>query len=159
MQQHVDPCITPWRATVAYVAAFLAGSVTIAAITCVTWLIENGYNASLDRHFFAATFLFPLFVAAIVSLTVLAPLLSPVYACCIVAIQKRGIRRRPAFIGLGTVFASMGWLVVSAYRCVISTCSLLPLSSTSHMSLAFVIEIVTVGAASGIACRSVLLSR
>jgi hypothetical protein len=73
MSQHVDPCITPWRATVAYVTAFLAGSVMIATINCVTWVVENDYTPSHVRHLFATIFLFPLLVAGIASLAVLAP--------------------------------------------------------------------------------------
>jgi hypothetical protein len=156
MSQDLDPPITPWRATVAYVTAFLAGSLVIATMTCVTWFIENDYLPSRDRHLFATTFLFPLLVAGIASLAVLAPLLSPIYALCILAIQKRLIRRWPAFIALGTVFASMGWLVLSAYYCVISNRPPLYLTSMSHIPLAPVIELVAVGAASGMACRYVL---
>ncbi|WP_321887284.1 hypothetical protein [Paraburkholderia bannensis] len=157
MPRHVDPRITPWRATVAYVAAFLAGSLAIAIITFVSWSIENGHSPLRDRHLFAATFLLPFLIANIVSLAVLAPLLSPIYALCILAIQKGGIRSWPAFIGLGTVFASMGWLVISAYHCSISTCATLSFASINHMTLAPVIEIVAIGVASGMACRSVLL--
>jgi hypothetical protein len=157
MSQHVDPRITPWRATVAYVAAFLAASLVTATITCVTWLIENGYTPSRDHHLFAATFLFPLLVASIVSLAVLAPILSPIYVFCIIAIQKGMIQRRVAFIALGTVFASMGWLVLFAYHCVISTCSPLSLASISHIPLVPVIELVAIGAVSGMACRCILL--
>jgi hypothetical protein len=156
MSKDVDPRITPWRATVAYVTAFLAGSLVIATMTCVTWFIENDYPPSHVRHLFATTFLFPLLVAGIASLAVLAPLLSPIYVLCILAIQKRLIRRWPAFIALGTVFASMGWLVISAYYCVISTCSTLSLTSMSRIPLAPAIELIAIGAASGMVCRCVL---
>jgi hypothetical protein len=105
------------------VAAFLAGCLAIATITFVSWLIENDYGPSRDRHLFGATFLFPLLVDGIVSVAVIAPLLSPIYALSIIAIQKKLIRRRLTFIAPGTVFASMGRLVLSAYHCVISNYS------------------------------------
>jgi hypothetical protein len=157
MQQLMHPRITLRRAIVAYIVAIFAGSLAVAAIFLVNWLRANGYNPSRDHHLFATTFLFPLLIAGIISRVGLAPILLPIYVFCIVAIQKWAIRSRLAFIGIGTVLSFVAWSAVSAYHCLRSTCSPITLASIAHIPLESVIGIVVIGAASGVACRSVLI--
>ncbi|WP_042298162.1 hypothetical protein [Paraburkholderia bannensis] len=141
----------------AYVAAFIAGSLTIATVTFVTWLIENGFNPSRDRHLFVATFIFPFLAAGVVSLAVLAPLLSPIYAFSIIAIQKW---LDPVLAGLHRSWHCLRHNGVDGdFHIPLRHFDLFPLSLTSisHIPLAPMIEIVAIGAASGMTCRSVLL--
>ncbi|CAE6823101.1 hypothetical protein R70006_06781 [Paraburkholderia domus] len=157
MLQQMHPRITVQRAIVAYIVAILAGSLAVAAIFLVNWLRANGYEPSRDHHLFAATFLFPLLIAGVISLVGLAPILLPIYVFCIIAIQKWTIRSWAAFVGMGIVFSSVAWSVVSAYYCLRSTCSTITLASIAHIPLESMVGIVVIGAASGLACRSVLV--
>lgn len=147
------------RAVGAYVAAILVGSTASAAVVLVEWLRQNGYDPARTHHLFVAKFFVPWLAAVSILLVGMAPLLVPMYLACIVAIQKRAVRSRVTFMAFGVLFAVVAWLAFSAWHCWISThCSITPASIT-HLPFDAVIEIIVIGAASGIACRSVLFRR
>lgn len=157
MTQELQPPITIWRAIAAYIAAIVAGGLACAAITLVNWLRDNGYEPARDQHLFAGLFLLSFLFAVTVALVALAPVLVPSYVLCVMAIRKWAIRSRVAFVAIGTVFSTVGWFGVAVYRCWGVTCSSTPWTAISHASLETVIELVVIGAASGLAGRSTLL--
>lgn len=157
MPQQLPMHFTLMRAIGAYVAAILVGSLAFAAIALVNWLVENGYDPARDQHFFAATFFLPWLAAVSMVLVGMAPILIPMYVACIIAVQKWAIRSRTAFMALGIVFAAAALAAFSTWHCLISMrCSLL-LTTVTHLPFEAVIDVVVIGTASGMACRTVLI--
>lgn len=148
---------TLMRAIGAHVAAILVGSLASAAVVLMEWLRENGYDPARIHHLFVAKFFVPWLAAMSILLVGMAPVLIPMYVACVIAIQKREIRSRVAFMAIGVVFAAVAWSAFSAWHCMIATRCSVTLSSVTHLPLDAVIELIVIGAASGMACRNVLM--
>ncbi|WP_322008024.1 hypothetical protein [Paraburkholderia tropica] len=143
----------------AYVVAIIVGSLASAAVILLDWLRENSYDPESPYHLFVAKFFVPWLAAVSILLVGMAPILIPMYVACVIAVQKWAIRSRAAFMGCGVVFAAVAWSAFFAWHCLISTrCSVTPTSIT-HLPLVAVFELIAIGAASGMACRFVLMRR
>jgi hypothetical protein len=148
---------TLWRAAGAYVAAILVGSLASASVVLVEWLRETGYDSARTHHLFLAKFFVPWLAAVSILLVGMAPMLIPMYVACVIAIQKLAIRSRVAFMVFGVLFAAVAWSAFSAWHCLIAPRCLLTLSSITYLPLETAIELIVIGAVSGIACRIVLM--
>jgi hypothetical protein len=157
MPQQLPSHFSARRAVGAYVAAVLVGSSASAAVVLVEWLRQNGYDPARTHHLLVAKFLVPWLAAVSILLLGMAPMLIPMYVACIVAVQKWAIRSRVVFMAFGVLFAAVAWSAFSAWHCWISTRCSMTAASIADIPIEAVIEMIAIGAASGIACRRVLI--
>ncbi|WP_322054929.1 hypothetical protein [Paraburkholderia bannensis] len=157
MSQNMPLRFTLGRAIGAYVVAIIVGSLASAAVVLLDWLLENSYDPARTLHLFVAKFFVPWLAAVSILLVGMAPILIPLYMVCIIAVQKWAIRGRATFMAFGVLFAAVAWSAFSAWHCWISTRCSVTLSSVTHLPLDAVIELIVIGAVSGIACRFVLM--